>query len=99
MTAGVDERIYWVLLSMVAGVGPTRFGRLLERFGDAKAAWKASSLDLANAGLDRRAIESLLALREARDAEAEWRRLERLGATVVTLDDPAYPDRLREIPD
>src|SRR3712207_6487916 len=89
MTAGVDERIYWVLLSMVAGIGPTRFGRLLERFGNAETAWHASPLDLAGAGLDRRAVESLVGLRRARDPEAERRRLEGLGVTVLTLDDPA----------
>ena len=99
MTAGVDERAYWVLLGMVAGIGPTRFGRLLERFGDAETAWHASPLDLAGAGLDRRAVDSLLQLRQVRDPEAEWRRLERLGLSVLTLDDPAYPARLREIPD
>jgi DNA processing protein len=99
MTAGVDGRIYWVLLGMVAGIGPTRFGRLLERFGDAETAWHASALDLAGAGLDRRAVESLLQLRQVRDPDVEWRRLERLGASVLTLDDSAYPTRLREIPD
>lgn len=99
MTAGVDERAYWVLLAMVAGVGPTRFGRLLERFGDARSAWHASPLDLAGAGLDRRAIDSLVQLRRTRDPETEWLRLGRIGATVLTLDDPTYPSRLREIAD
>ena len=99
MATGVDERVYWALLSMVAGIGPARFGRLLEHFGGARAAWTAPALDLAEVGLDRRAVRSLLDLRTKLDPEAEWRRLERLGTAVLTLDDAEYPSRLREIAD
>jgi DNA processing protein len=99
VATGVDERAYWVLLSMVAGIGPARFGRLIERFGGAQAAWTAPPLELAEVGLDRRAVRSLLELRAKRDPEAEWRRLERLGVDVLTLEDAAYPPRLREIAD
>ena len=56
-----DERVYWVLLTRVSQIGPARLARLLERFGDAEAAWTAAPLDLAGAGLDLRAIESLVA--------------------------------------
>ena len=94
-----DERVYWVLLTSVSQIGPARFSRLLERFGDAEAAWSASPLDLAGAGLDRRAIESLVSLRQKTDPESTWRKIEASGASVLTLEDPAYPPRLREIPD
>jgi DNA processing protein len=99
VTARVDERIYWVLLTMVSQIGPARFTRLLARFGSAEAAWNAPSLTLAAAGLERRAIESLAALRQQLDPEAEWHRLDGQGIMVVILDDPAYPAALREIAD
>jgi DNA processing protein len=95
----IDERIYWVLLTSVSQIGPARLARLLDRFGDAEAAWNASPLDLAGAGLDRRAIESLLTLRHKANPAVEWRKIEASGASVLTLDDPAYPVRLREIAD
>src|SRR5947209_1401545 len=84
---------------MVKQIGPARFNRLLDRFGSAEAAWHAPLLDLAGAGLDRRAIESFGALRAKTDPEAEWRRIEQHGVSVVILDDPAYPSSLREIAD
>ena len=99
VATGVDQRAYWVLLSKVAGIGPARFGRLLERFGSAEAAWLAPALELAQLGLEPRAVRSLLDLRGKLDPESEWRRLEQLGVSVLTLDDPSYPPRLREIPD
>jgi DNA processing protein len=95
----VDDRVYWVLLTSVSQIGPARLARLLDRFGDAEAAWNAAPLDLAGAGLDRRALESLLTLRQKADPATEWRRIEASGATVLTLDDLDYPTRLREIPD
>jgi DNA processing protein len=99
MARRVDERIYWALLTMVSQIGPARFGRLLDRFGSAEAAWSAPLLDLAAAGLERRAVESLGALRGTVDPEAEWRRLEAQGISLVVLDDPVYPGALREIAD
>ena len=99
MAASLDERIYWVLLSMVKQIGPARFNRLVEHFGSAEAAWHASLLDLAAVGLGRRAVESLGTLRGTLDPAAEWRRLERAGVSVMILDDPAYPGALREIAD
>ena len=95
----MDERAYWVALTMVSQIGPARMMRLLERFGEAQAAWRASPLDLAGAGLDRRAIESLATLRQTLDPAVEWRRIEAAGAQVLTLDDPSYPSRLRQIAD
>ena len=99
MTASADERIYWVLLTMVKQIGPARFGRLIERFGSAEAAWHAPMLELASAGLDRRAAESLGTLRGTLDPTAEWQRLQGAGVSVTILDDPAYPSALREIAD
>ncbi|MGE3271235.1 MAG: DNA-processing protein DprA [Chloroflexota bacterium] len=99
MAIHLDERIYWVLLTQVSQIGPARFNLLLDRFGSAEAAWHAPLLELAAAGLERRAIESLGKLRAKLDPEAEWRRLEHAGASVVILDDPAYPAALREIAD
>jgi DNA processing protein len=99
VTASVDERIYWVLLTMVKQIGPTRFNRLIERFGSAEAAWNAPMLELAAAGLQRRAVESLGTLRGTLDPELEWRRLQDAGVSVMILDDPAYPSALREITD
>ncbi|MFN8637745.1 MAG: DNA-processing protein DprA, partial [Chloroflexota bacterium] len=99
VATSLDERIYWVLLTMVKQIGPARFGRLLDRFGSAEAAWHASLLDLTGVGLERRAVESLGKLRASLDPEAEWRRLEQQGVSVVILDDPTYPTALREIAD
>jgi hypothetical protein len=95
----LDERCYWVLLSMVPQIGPSRFRRLLDVFGDPRAIWMAKAVPLAQAGLDRRAIEGIQQLRDQLDPTEVWQRLERLGVAIVTWADPAYPEHLREIAD
>lgn len=95
----LDARAYWVLLTMVPQIGPSRFKRLLEAFPEPEQVWKAKPLALAEAGLDRRAIEGLGQLRAKLDPAEVWARIEKLGIQVVTLADEAYPEHLREIPD
>jgi DNA processing protein len=95
----LDARCYWVLLSLVPQVGPSRFKRLLDHFGEPEAVWRAAPLELARAGLDRRAIEGLIEQRQKVQPEEVWARIERLAVGVVTLDEASYPELLREIAD
>ena len=92
-------KAFWVGLSMVPGIGPAKFRRLVESLGSPEAAWKARPGQLAEAGLDRRTIESLVGARSRLDLERELDRLERLQVKLLTLDDPEYPSRLRNIAD
>ena len=95
----LDQKAYWVGLSLVPGIGPAKFKRLVEGLGSPEVAWKARPVQLAEAGLDRRAIESLVATRAKVDLEREMSRLGALGAKPLTLDDGDYPARLRSIAD
>lgn len=93
------ERRYWVALSLVPGIGPARFTRLIEQFGSAEAAWRASPADLARADLDRQIRDRLLALRARLDPDEELARLRRRGISTVTSEDASYPESLRTIAD
>jgi DNA processing protein len=94
-----DERAYWVVLNMAAGIGPVRFQRLLDICGGARGAWRASDLELAAAGLERRTADSLRRLRQQTTPEAVARRLAQLGIRALTLLDDDYPRNLREVSD
>ncbi len=95
----VDPKAFWVGLSLVPGIGPARFRRLVEGLGSPEAAWMAGSVALAEAGLDRRAVESLVATRSRVDLQREMGKLQQQGIQLLTLDDPDYPHRLRQIAD
>jgi DNA processing protein len=90
----------WIALNMTPGVGPRAAARLLERFGSAEGVYGALRSELERLRLRPEAVESI-ALRDRHEEAA--RELERVraleGADVLVLDDGAYPQLLREIPD
>jgi len=98
-TTTPSERACWIALSLVAGIGPVRFQRLLEVCGGAEAAWDAPSVQLAMAGLERRSIAALQRLRQQTTPAAAMERLERLGIRPLMLLDQDYPLALRQIAD
>src|SRR5215204_1923691 len=90
----------WIALNMTPGVGPRAAARLLERFGSAEGVFGALRSELERLRLRPEAVESI-ALRDRMGAAAlELERVRALGgADVLALDDGAYPELLREIPD
>lgn len=91
------ERQYWIGFNLVRGVGPVRTRRLLERFGALSEAWHAPVSSLAEAGLDRRAVESLKETRRRVDLAAELARLDKLGIAILTWEDKDYPALLKQL--
>jgi DNA processing protein len=91
------EIAYLVGLSLLPGIGPARFGRLLERCGEPERAWRASETDLMSAGVDAKSLPALLDARRALNLDAELEKLRRYHVRVLALADPEYPPRLREI--
>lgn len=92
------ERPYWVALSLVPGLGPVAFGRLLHRFGSARDAWDAGPAVLDE--LQRPTPDAPDALRKLRRSgpRAILRRVEaalrRIDGRVLTAMDVEYPAAL-----
>ena len=93
----MDERLCLLGMRLVPGIGPKRIQTLLDHYGSARAAWRCrenwaqvpgigSTLAAAARGVDQRHVE------------AHLRRLDALGARIVTMEDPDYPARLLQIP-
>ncbi|HRJ44632.1 MAG: DNA-processing protein DprA [Caldilineaceae bacterium] len=91
-------KAYWIGFNQVPGIGPARLSALIETCGSIEAAWKAPIQQLKEAGLDRRSLESLLAVRRSLDLDAAWQRVAQSGVRVYTWDDAEYPDNLRQTP-
>jgi DNA processing protein len=93
-----DERPFWIALSLIPGLGPVGFARILRRFGSARAAWLAGPAILEC--LPRPAPDAALALRRLRrrGPTAVAHRVDadvtRAGGTVLTALEPGYPPAL-----
>jgi DNA processing protein len=93
-----DEEAYWIALSLVPGVGPVGFARLLGRFGSGRAAWAAGSTLLEElARLPEDAAPALARLRRQGASAVAGRVREatrRAGGSIVTALDDRYPAAL-----
>lgn len=89
------ERAASVGLGMLPGIGPRSVIRWIQCAGSAEAAWRMLPGLL---GAHRNRDEVLAAWR-ALDARAVVDTASARGTTVLAYCDPAYPARLREIPD
>jgi DNA processing protein len=94
----VTSTRYALAFNLVPQIGPAKLQRLLEHFGDLETAWHANHFDLAAAGLDKRALENLIAARKKINLDAELEKIARANVRLITLDDPAYPRLLKQIP-
>ncbi|HUA13708.1 MAG TPA: DNA-processing protein DprA [Verrucomicrobiae bacterium] len=89
----------WLALSLTPGLGPTRSRKLVEHFGNPEAVFHASLTALEGTGIQAVSAQSLATGKSAELAREEIARAAAAGASLVSVDDPAYPPRLREIYD
>lgn len=87
-------------LSLVSGIGPRLTAALLERFGTAEAALRASIAELCTIPyLTPRLAEAIQEARGSTEAAAELERMDRHGVRLVALGSPEYPASLKNIAD
>ncbi len=79
------------------GIGAVRLKSLLDVFGDAQSAWQASAEDLRTVNLHPNLVANLVQARRDISLEKVWENIQKLGITVLTWDDPGYPERLKEV--
>ncbi len=94
----MDRKLAWVGLNALPSLTSHRLRRLLSAFGGPAEAWRAPQGALARV-LGEELAAVLDRERAGFSPEEELARAERLGAKVLTWDDPEYPPPLREIPE
>ena len=95
----MSELVYWVWFSSLRGLRTVLLRELLSRLGGPKAVFMAERSALAECGTTDAELDRLLSSRELRSAERTIARCEELGISILTIQDAAYPARLRGIPD
>jgi DNA processing protein len=98
--ASKDDLTAWVALKSVEGVGNVAYRNLLAAFGSPDRVFEATLPQLEQtAGLNHKTARNIKDFRGLQRARAEIDRAAREGVSIVTVKDPAYPDRLRRIYD
>jgi len=89
----------WLAIALTPGLGPTRARKLVDHFGSADAVFRASLTELESTGIKAVSAQSLATGKSAERAREEIARATPADVTLVSLDDPSYPPRLKEIYD
>ena len=93
----MEERDYWLAFSQVRGLGMVRFRKLLAHFGSLTEAWSASPLAFSSAGLNKKVIEQILAVRSRLEVESLQADLASKHISFLIWKDAAYPKSLLQI--
>jgi len=95
----MTDKLPYLALKSIPGVGPVLFQRLLARFGHPARVFEARTEELLGVkGVNRDLAQDLLAFRDWDRVEAEFAKMSAAGIEVIMPDDPRFPARLKQIP-
>jgi DNA processing protein len=99
VSPAVTHLLEWLAISLTPGLGPTKARKLVEHFGSAEAVFRASLTELESTGIRAVSAQSLATGKSAELGREEIARAAAADVTMISLDDPSYPPRLKEIYD
>lgn len=94
-----DRYLGWLALALTPGLGARHAGKLLRELGSPEAIFAASLTTLESFRLPAAVAQAIHSQSPLRDAEKELAEVRKNGCKLLTWDEPAYPQRLREIYD
>ena len=99
VSPGATHLLEWLAISLTPGLGPTKARKLVEHFGSPEAVFRASLTELESTRIQAVSAQSLATGKSAELAREELARAAGADAAVISMDDPSYPPRLKEIYD
>ena len=92
-----EEELHWLALKLVPGLGARTSNKLLERFRTPQAIFRASRTELEAVGVSGGVAQSIASGCTFDDAVTQQEKMAETGVVLVTMGDPRYPRRLRDI--
>src|SRR5450631_588238 len=93
------QATYWLALSLTPGLGPSRIKKLVEQYGTAERVFQASLTELEATGMRAVSAQSIATRKSLELAQEECGKAIEAHAKIISLSDPEYPSRLKEIYD
>jgi DNA processing protein len=94
-----EDRLAWLALTLTPGLGPKRILDAMEQLETPAAVFRLTLTELEGLRLPAEAAQFLNDGKARAAAVAEWERVEKQGAALVTYGCAEYPERLKEIYD
>lgn len=93
----MEERDYYLGFSLISGIGPKSFLKLINYFKTAKKAWESSQSDFVDTGIGKVQIQNLIKFKENFNFKEYKRKLNLQKIDYVALIDRQYPTLLKQI--
>lgn len=93
------QSTYWLALALTQGLGPRRIKQLIEHYGTAERVFQASLTELEATGRRAVSAQSLATGKSLELAQQECAKAAEASAKIISLSNPEYPPRLKEIYD
>lgn len=99
--ASPEAQLHWLALHLTPGLGARNAYRLVQIFGHPERVLHASASELHAAvpRLPKAVVSSVEAGIAFEDAAVEMRKAEAAGVEIIPIQDPRYPENLKEIDD
>ena len=94
----MEERLAYIVLNMIEGLGPVSVRRLVDTLGSPKAILEADREALMEArGVGEKLALKIIAQRDSINVEAQLDKSAEIGARIITPLDDEYPESLKAI--
>ena len=93
-----QKTLDWLKLALIPGIGPTRAKKLLIRFIEPSRILSAAVKEIASL-LGDSVAQAIDREREKVDLDKQLELIDKYQVKIITLDDPGYPENLRNIYD
>ncbi len=94
-----EDSLAWLALAMAPGLGPRRILEASREWSAPREIFRMSLTELEAMRFPAHVAQYVFDGKARQVAEEEWARTTALGARIVSLSSPEYPERLREIYD
>jgi DNA processing protein len=88
---------FLVALQLVDGLGAVRLKMLLDFYHDPKIIWETPIEELSQFKIPQNVLTNLTNIRKTVDPQMQYERIINSGIQIVTLNDPEYPESLKQI--
>jgi len=87
---------YWIGFTKIPSIGPIRFEKIQKHFPSLEQAWNAPAAEFKRIGFSDIVVADIEKIRNTINLSQELEKIQQAGASVVTIEDKAYPHLLKE---
>ena len=96
----LDNKLYWIWLSRIEGIGSKKIISLLDRFEKIENIWKAKKEELIEVeGIGEKIADEIINPKYRKNLDSYIEYMKKNKIDMITIKDKEYPEKLKKIYD